>query len=207
MLDRKPFGFLLSAAWMTVFRALADPTRRALLDALFERDGQTLVALSGRPRDDPGRRREAPAAARGRRPRRQPAPRPREAALPQPGPDPAHPRPLGEQVHRAVGRRAHRSEARTGAVDGEGVRDLHPHDAGAPLGGDHRPGDPCQVPLRRRASQSDWTPGSRLRSWPIRVGRTTRRGREPRRRPAAAAGPVDDGPLERRREGRGHRRG
>ena len=29
-----------------VFRALADPTRRSLLDALFERDGQTLVALT-----------------------------------------------------------------------------------------------------------------------------------------------------------------
>ncbi|MGO4563833.1 ArsR/SmtB family transcription factor [Rhizobium sp. 2YAF20] len=28
-----------------VFRALADPTRRSLLDALFERDGQTLSAL------------------------------------------------------------------------------------------------------------------------------------------------------------------
>ncbi len=31
-----------------VFRALADPTRRALLDELFERDGQTLVALTAR---------------------------------------------------------------------------------------------------------------------------------------------------------------
>ena len=31
-----------------VFRALADPTRRALLDALFERDGQTLGALAAR---------------------------------------------------------------------------------------------------------------------------------------------------------------
>jgi uncharacterized protein YndB with AHSA1/START domain/biotin operon repressor len=31
-----------------VFRALADPTRRALLDALFEQDGQTLVALTAR---------------------------------------------------------------------------------------------------------------------------------------------------------------
>jgi DNA-binding transcriptional ArsR family regulator len=31
-----------------VFRALADPTRRALLDALHEQDGQTLVALTGR---------------------------------------------------------------------------------------------------------------------------------------------------------------
>ena len=28
-----------------VFRALADPTRRAVLDALFERDGQTVTAL------------------------------------------------------------------------------------------------------------------------------------------------------------------
>src|SRR5215469_940395 len=31
-----------------VFRALADPTRRALLDELFRRDGQTLVALTAR---------------------------------------------------------------------------------------------------------------------------------------------------------------
>jgi uncharacterized protein YndB with AHSA1/START domain len=31
-----------------VFRALADPTRRALLDALFVQDGQTLVALAAR---------------------------------------------------------------------------------------------------------------------------------------------------------------
>ena len=31
-----------------VFRALADPTRRSLLDELFKRDGQTLSALEGR---------------------------------------------------------------------------------------------------------------------------------------------------------------
>jgi uncharacterized protein YndB with AHSA1/START domain len=30
-----------------VFRALADPTRRALMDALFRRDGQTLLGLAG----------------------------------------------------------------------------------------------------------------------------------------------------------------
>src|SRR5664280_1733628 len=30
-----------------VFRALADPTRRSLLDELFREDGQTLVALQG----------------------------------------------------------------------------------------------------------------------------------------------------------------
>jgi len=32
----------------TVFRAIADPTRRALLDALFDRDGQTLMSLTAR---------------------------------------------------------------------------------------------------------------------------------------------------------------
>ena len=32
----------------TVFRALADPTRRSLLDELFRRDGQTLSALERR---------------------------------------------------------------------------------------------------------------------------------------------------------------
>src|SRR4051794_28736298 len=31
-----------------VFRALADPTRRSLLDELFKEDGQTLGALEGR---------------------------------------------------------------------------------------------------------------------------------------------------------------
>jgi DNA-binding transcriptional ArsR family regulator len=31
-----------------VFKALADPTRRALLDALVEREGQTLFELCGR---------------------------------------------------------------------------------------------------------------------------------------------------------------
>ena len=31
-----------------VFKALADPTRRELLDRLYERDGQTLSALEGR---------------------------------------------------------------------------------------------------------------------------------------------------------------
>ncbi len=32
----------------SVFRALADPTRRSLLDELFREDGQTLGALEGR---------------------------------------------------------------------------------------------------------------------------------------------------------------
>lgn len=33
---------------LDVFKALADPSRRLILDALFERDGQTLMELSGR---------------------------------------------------------------------------------------------------------------------------------------------------------------
>ena len=37
-----------SAAWTTVFKALADPTRRSLLDELFKQDGQTLSALEQR---------------------------------------------------------------------------------------------------------------------------------------------------------------
>ena len=32
----------------SVFRALADPTRRSLLDELYEQDGQTLSALERR---------------------------------------------------------------------------------------------------------------------------------------------------------------
>jgi len=37
-----------SLAMDEVFKALADPTRRELLDRLFERDGQTLSALEER---------------------------------------------------------------------------------------------------------------------------------------------------------------
>jgi len=35
----------------SVFKALADPTRRLLLDALFERDGRTLTELESRVAD------------------------------------------------------------------------------------------------------------------------------------------------------------
>jgi DNA-binding transcriptional ArsR family regulator len=37
-----------TAAMDEVFKALADPTRRALLDLLFDQDGQTLTALERR---------------------------------------------------------------------------------------------------------------------------------------------------------------
>ena len=48
-LDKQPNGCILDANGMEeaneVFRALADPSRRALLDALFRRNGQTLSEL------------------------------------------------------------------------------------------------------------------------------------------------------------------
>src|ERR671928_48605 len=47
--------------------------------------------------------------------------RPREAALPEPGPDPARPRPVGEQVRGALGRGAQRPQGTTGGRhDGDG---------------------------------------------------------------------------------------
>ena len=45
-----------------VFKALADPTRRELLDELFRQDGQTLTALEAAAADDAIRRHEAPEA-------------------------------------------------------------------------------------------------------------------------------------------------
>ena len=58
--------------------------------------------------------------------------------LPQPDPDPAPARPLDRQVHRTVGRRAHRPQTTDWRTHGEGLRDLHPHDSGAALGRDNR---------------------------------------------------------------------
>ena len=83
-----------------VFKALADPTRRFLLDRLFERDGRTLTELESelemtrfgvmkhlRVLEDAG----LVVAPVG----------PGRAALPEPGADPADPRPVDRQVHRA----------------------------------------------------------------------------------------------------------
>ena len=98
-----------------VFKALADPTRRFLLDRLFERDGRTLTELESelemtrfgvmkhlRLLEDAGlvvARRSGPG----------------EAALPQPRADPADPRPVDRQVHGAPGLGARRPQDRTGA--------------------------------------------------------------------------------------------
>ena len=50
----------------------------------------------------------------------------------------------------------------TGEPHGEGLRDLHPHDARAALGGDHRSRDPGASTTSARGVTSDWTPGSRF---------------------------------------------
>jgi DNA-binding transcriptional ArsR family regulator len=44
-LDMQPYGCILSSRMDEVFKALADPSRRALLDSLDERTGQTLTEL------------------------------------------------------------------------------------------------------------------------------------------------------------------
>ena len=48
-----------------VFKALADPTRRSLLDELFREDGQSLARLRARFEHDPVRGHEAPEHPRG----------------------------------------------------------------------------------------------------------------------------------------------
>src|SRR5438093_9318608 len=63
------------------------------------------------PADDALRGNEAFARARGGQARRNAAARARKAALPEPRPDPAGPRPVGEQVRRAVGGDPERPEA------------------------------------------------------------------------------------------------
>ena len=121
-----------------VFRALADPTRRSLLDELFGEDGQTLSALEGRlPMTRFGVMKhlrvleEAGFVTTKRR-----------------GREKLHflnPVPIRLVHDRWVSKYAEPWAAGLSALktrieedDGEGVRDLHQDDAGAALGGDHR---------------------------------------------------------------------
>ena len=62
---------------------------------------------------------------------------------------------------------APRIKAETGAPDGKGVRDIHPHHARAPVGGHHRPRDPGKYNFGA-AVNSDWTAGSRWGGFPGR---------------------------------------
>ena len=176
----------------------AEPARRAVPGG--RADAQR---ARGALPDDALRRDEAPAATRGGGPGGDQAARPREASLPEPGPDPADPRPVGQQVRRALGGRAQRPQARAGEPHGEDFRDLHPHHARAPLGGDHRQRDQEQVPVRLpgHVGLDARLPG---RDEPPGRPRAAGGGRDPRGRPAAPAGPDHDRALERRREARGN---
>ena len=56
------------------------------------------------------------------------------------------------------------------------VRDLHQDDAGAPLGGDHRPASCGASTASASGSSSDWTPGSRYEARAPRPGSTIAEG-------------------------------
>ena len=185
-----------------VFRALADPTRRSLLDELFREDGQTLSALEERFAMTRFGVMKHLKRARGGGPRGHQAARPREAPLPEPRPDPARPRPVGEQVRRALGRRAQRAQDRLESPM-EKVFEIYIKTT------PERLWEAITDPeIRSKYNfgvgvESDWTPGSRYEMSHPGAG-AARRGREPRGRPAAPAGADDDRALERRREERGH---
>src|SRR6059058_409295 len=91
----------------------ASPARRALRARRADADRARAAAA-----DDALRRHEAPEGPRGGGSRGHAQARPREAALPEPRPDPAHPRPVGEQVLGALGLGTQRAQGRTG---GEGL--------------------------------------------------------------------------------------
>ena len=134
-----------------VFRALADPTRRSLLDELFKQDGQTLSALEQRlPMTRFGVMKhlrvleEAGLVVTRRR-----------------GREKLHflnPVPIRLVHDRWVSKYAEPWAAALSDLkrqlededDGKGVRDLHQDDARAALAGDHRHRDAAQVQLRRR---------------------------------------------------------
>ena len=153
-----------------VFKALADPTRRSLLDELFKQDGQTLSALEQRlPMTRFGVMKhlkvleQAGLVTTKRRGREKlhflnPVPirlvhdrwvskysEPWAATLSglkttnRGGTEDGH------------GHAEQRKATLDGRADGEGVRDLHPHDARASVGGDHRSRAEAQVQLRRRS--------------------------------------------------------
>jgi DNA-binding transcriptional ArsR family regulator len=125
-----------------VFRALADPTRRSLLDELFEQDGQSLSALEQRlPMTRFGVMKhlkvleEAGLVTTKRR-----------------GREKLHflnPVPIRLVHDRWVSKYAEPWAAGLSELKhdieekdhGEGVRDLHQDDAGAPLEGDHQRGN------------------------------------------------------------------
>ena len=178
-----------STAWTTVFRALADPTRRSLLDELFREDGQTLGALEERfamtrfgVMKHLKQLEEAGLVVTKRR-----------------GREKLHflnPVPIRLVHDRWVSKYAEPWAAalsdlkhETGESHGEGLRDLHPDHARS-ASGRRSPTREIRSKYNFGASvTSDWTPGSRYEmSSPDGAG-LARRGREPRGRPAPPARP------------------
>ena len=173
-----------------VFKALADPTRRSLLDELFRQDGQTLGALERRlPMTRIGVMKhlrvleEAGLVATKRR-----------------GREKLHflnPVPIRLVHDRWVSKYAEPWAATLSGLktewrrnDGEGVRDLHQDDPGAPLGGDHRPRATADVLVRppHRVRLDAGLPlrgrppvGCRVRSARARTSRSIRRAGSSRR--------------------------
>ena len=153
----QPFGCLFShaARWLPdvgmddvddVFRALADPSRRMLLDSLNARNGQSLRELCAgleMARQSVSKHLAVLEAADLVTTVRQ---RPREAALPQRRADQRHRRPLDQPATTACGPQA-LADLKT-ALEGDSMSQhqrlrlhhLHPDHAGAALAGDHRPG-------------------------------------------------------------------
>src|SRR5437660_7779658 len=134
----------------TVFRALADPTRRSLLDQLFKRDGQSLSALEQR----------VPMTRFGVMKHLRVLEEAGLVVTRKRGREKLHflnPVPIRLVHERWVSKYAEPwaaglSELKKGLEkpDGKGVRDLHQNDSRAAVGGDHRQRAEEQVHLRRR---------------------------------------------------------
>ena len=174
-----------------VFRALADPTRRSLLDELFERGRPDAERARAAAADDALRRHEAPQGARGGRARGHHSKRGREKL------HFLNPVPIRLVHDRWVSKYAepwaatltglkHDLEDRTMEKVFEIYIKTTP---GAAVGGDHRPRDARRSTTSASASASDWTPGSRYEAVHPRRRHRDRRGREPRGRSAAPARP------------------
>ena len=133
------------------------------------------------------------------------AARPREAALPEPRPDPARPRPLGEQVRRALGRGAQRAQARhRGGQTMEKVFEIYIKTTPERLWEAITDREMRrEVQLRRRRRARTGRPARATRPSHPRRRHRDRRGREPRGRPAAPARAELHRAVERRREERG----
>ena len=168
-----------------VFKALADPTRRFLLDQLFTRDGRTLTELESelemtrfgvmkhlRVLEDAGLVVTRKVGTG-------------EAALPQSRADPAHPRSMDRQVHGAPRLRAHGSQTSTRGGLGmtstatldtsstceqhdAGLSHLHQGHAAGDLGRDHEAG--VDAALRLRAARRVRAAAGREVSRPCQSG-------------------------------------